>query len=46
MNALIYRDEILASLVVPFVHEHNPTLQQYNARLHVARMLLGFFVMG
>lgn len=42
MNALKYRDEILAPLVVPFVHQHNLTLQQDNARPHVARLCSNF----
>lgn len=38
MNALKYRNEILAPLVVPIVHLHNLTLQQDNARPHVSRV--------
>lgn len=33
-----YYNEILAPLVAAFVHQHNLTLQQDNARPHVARV--------
>lgn len=37
-SALKYYNEILAPLVAAFVHQHNLTLQQKNARPHVARV--------
>ena len=37
LNAIRYRDEILSHLL-PFLQQHNLTLQQDNARPHVARI--------
>ena len=34
-----YRDEIIQTHVLPFVQQHNATLQQDNARPHVARVV-------
>lgn len=42
MNALKYRDQILAPLVVPVDHQHNLTLQQDNARPHMASVCSNF----
>ena len=38
LNAIRYRDEILSPHLVPFLQQHNLTLQQDNARPHVARI--------
>ena len=38
LNAIRYRDEILSPHLVPFLLQHNLTLQQDNARPHVARI--------
>lgn len=38
LTAARYRDEILRPHVVPFLQQHNLTLQQDNARPHVARI--------
>ncbi len=38
LNAQIYRDEILRSIVVPFIHEHHLMLLHDNARPHDARI--------
>ena len=38
LNAIRYRDEILSLHLVPFLQQHNLTLQQDNARPHVARI--------
>ena len=37
-----YRDEILQAHVVPFVRQHAVTLQQDNARPHIARVVTDF----
>ena len=37
-----YVDVILRPLFVPFVHRHNVTFQQDNARVHVAQLNIGF----
>ncbi len=39
---LMYRDEILRPIVVPFVHDHHLMLQYDNARPHVARICTQF----
>ena len=38
LTAARYRDEILRPHVIPFLQQHNLTLQQDNARPHVARI--------
>ena len=38
LTAARYRDEILRPHVIPFLQKHNLTLQQDNARPHVARI--------
>ncbi|KAJ8370550.1 hypothetical protein SKAU_G00105780 [Synaphobranchus kaupii] len=38
LNAARYRDETLRPIAVPFVRLHDVTLQQDNARPHVARV--------
>ncbi len=38
LNAQIYRDEILRSIVVLFIHDHHLMLQHDNTRPHVARI--------
>ena len=38
LNAIRYRDEILSPHLVPFLQQHNLTLQQDNACPHVARI--------
>ena len=38
LTAARYRDEILRPHVIPFLQQHNLTLQQDNARSHVARI--------
>ena len=38
LTAAMYRDEILRPHVIPFLQQHNLTLQQDNARPHVARI--------
>ena len=38
LNAVRYRDEILTPVAVPLVHRYRLTLQQDNARPHVARV--------
>lgn len=42
MTAARYRDVILQPVVLPFVRQHNVTLQQDNARPHVARLSMDF----
>ncbi len=42
LNAPRYRDEILRSIVVPFIHDHHLMLQHDNARFHVARICTQF----
>ena len=42
LTAQRYVDVILRPMVVPFVHQHNITLQQDNARAHVARFSMAF----
>ena len=37
LTGIRYRDEIIRPRVLPFVQQHNATLQQDNARPHVAR---------
>ncbi len=37
-----YRDEILRSIVVPFIHDHHLMMQHDNARPHVARICTQF----
>ncbi len=39
---LMYRDEILRPIVVPFLHDHHLMLQNDNARPHVARICTQF----
>ena len=38
LSAATFRDEILRPHVIPFLQQHNLTLQQDNARPHVARI--------
>jgi transposase len=38
LNAIRYRDEILSPHLVPFLQQHNLTLQQDNARPHVTKI--------
>ena len=38
LTAARYRDEILRPHVIPFLQQHNLTLQQDNARPHIARI--------
>ncbi len=42
LNAQRYRDEILRSMVVPFIHDHHLMFQHDNARPHVARICTQF----
>ncbi len=42
LNAQRYRDEILRSNVVPFIHDHHLMLQHDNARPHVTRICTQF----
>ena len=42
LNAIRYRDEILSLHLVPFLQQHNLTLQQDNARPHVARICTAY----
>ncbi len=42
LNAQRYCDEILSSIVVPFIHDHHLMWQHDNARPHVARICTGF----
>ncbi len=42
LNAQRYRDEILRTIVVPFIHDHPLMLQHDNGRLHVARICTKF----
>lgn len=42
LNAIRYRDEILSPHLVPFLQQHNLTLQQDNARPHVARICTAY----
>ncbi len=42
LNAQRYHDEILRSIVVPFIHDHHLMLQHDNARPHVARICTQF----
>ncbi len=42
LNAQRYRDEILRSIVVPFIHDLHLMLQHDNARPHVARICTQF----
>ncbi len=42
LNAQRYRDEILRSIVVPFIHEHHLMLLHDNARPHDARICTQF----
>ena len=39
-----YRDEIIRPHVLPFVQQHNATLQQDNVRPHVARVVTDFLI--
>lgn len=40
LTSVHYRSQALQPYVVTFLFQHNPTLQQENARLHVARVCL------
>ena len=42
LNAQRYRDEILRSIVVPFIHDNHLMLQHDNARPHVVRICTQF----
>ena len=42
LNAIRYRDEILSPHLVPFLQQHNLTLQQDNARPHVDRICTAY----
>ncbi len=42
LNAQRYRDEILRTIVVTFIHDHHLMLQHDNGRLHVARICTQF----
>ncbi len=42
LTAARYRDVILQPVVLPFVQQHHVTLQQDNARAHVARLSMDF----
>ena len=42
MTAQRYVELILRPVVVPFIHQHNVTFQQDNARAHVARLSIAF----
>ncbi len=42
LNAQRYRDEILRSIVVPFIHDHHLMLQHDNAQHHVAKICAEF----
>ncbi len=42
LNAQRYRDEILKSIFVPFIHDHHLMLQHDNAQPHVARICTQF----
>lgn len=42
LNAVRYRDNVLAPVVLPFVERHNVVFQQDNARPHVARISMDF----
>ncbi len=44
LNTPRYRDEILSSIVVPFIHYHHLMLQHDNAWPHVARICTQFLV--
>ena len=43
LNAIRYRDEILSPHLVPFLQQHNLTLQQDNTRPHIARICTAYF---
>ena len=42
LNAIKYRDEILSPHLVPFLQQHNLTLQQDNTPPHVARICTAY----
>ena len=42
LNAIRYRDEILSPHLVPFLQQHNLTLQQDNARPYVAMICTAY----
>ena len=42
INTIRYGDEILSPHLVPFLQQHNLTLQQDNARPHVARICTAY----
>jgi hypothetical protein len=42
LTGIIYRDEILRPVAVPFVQQHHLIFQQDNARLHVAKVCQDF----
>ena len=44
LTGIRYRDEIIRPHVLPFVLQHNATLQQDNARPHVARVVTDFLI--
>ena len=42
LTGIIYRDEILRPVAVPFVQQHHLIFQHDNARLHVAKVCQDF----
>ena len=44
LTGIRYRDEIIRPHVLPFVQQHNATLQQDNARQHVALVVIDFLI--
>ena len=44
LTGIRYRDEIIRPHVLPFVQQHNATLQQDNARPHVALVVTNFLI--
>ena len=44
LTGIRYRDEIIRPHVLPFVQQHNATLQQDNARPHVALVITDFLI--